>query len=435
MEEIILKLQSTVLCDKHFHTDDIIRPCGGTRKRLKKDAKPFLTSEDIELFSSTKRKEPTFRSSPRKIFRCDETLVDQSHSQEVEEPQKDQTDFEAEYKKLVSENQILRKENLSLEKVLTLKLSNKNSFVQHIMSSDAACNHYTSIPSLEILNSIFEFLDAGTIGENIILYNNQNVKGGCAGRPRTLSPLESFLLTLVRLRRNFDIYHLAYLFSISEGTVTNTVITWINLMYIRFGSVCIWPTRSQVDQIMPKSLKEKFPTVRCIIDCVEFKVSVPSSLFVHKMMYSDYKSHTTVKVLVGIAPGGGFTFVSSAYPGSISDKDIVIKSGLLYPELFEKGDTIMADRGFLIEEYLKPLGVDLIIPSFLKGRDQFKGDEVVKSQQIAAERIHVERMIQRLKCFHIFDRVIPVNMLGSLNQTISVCAFSRASEARAFIGH
>ena len=28
----------------------------------------------------------------------------------------------------------------------------------------------------------------------------------------------------------------------------------------------------------------------------------------------------------------------------------------------------------------------------------------------------------RLKCFHIFDRVITVNMLGSLNQIISVSA-------------
>ena len=44
------------------------------------------------------------------------------------------------------------------------------------------------------------------------------------------------------------------------------------------------------------------------------------------------------------------------------------------------------------------------------------------SQQIANERIHVERMIQRLKCYHIFDRVIPLNMAGSLNQIISVCA-------------
>ena len=31
----------------------------------------------------------------------------------------------------------------------------------------------------------------------------------------------------------------------------------------------------------------------------------------------------------------------------------------------------MADRGFLIEEYVKPLGVQLVIPAFLKGRGQF----------------------------------------------------------------
>ena len=29
---------------------------------------------------------------------------------------------------------------------------------------------------------------------------------------------------------------------------------------------------------------------------------------------------------------------------------------------------------------------------------------------------------KELKCYHIFDRVVPINMLGSLNQIISVCA-------------
>ena len=169
-------------------------------------------------------------------------------------------------------------------------------------------------------------------------------------------------------------------------------------------------------------MKEKYPNVRCIIDCVEFKIETPSSLVLHKMMYSDYKSHTTVKTLVGIAPGGGFTFISNTYPGSISDKEIVVKSGFLNPNLWEQGDIVMADRGFLIEDYLKPLGVGLEIPDFLKGRDQFTIKETVKSQQIANEKIHVERMIQRLKCYHIFDRVLPINMLGSLNQKISVCA-------------
>ena len=52
----------------------------------------------------------------------------------------------------------------------------------------------------------------------------------------------------------------------------------------------------------------------------------------------------------------------------------------------------------------------------------FTEEEVIKSQQIANEGIHVERMIQRLKYFHIFDKVIPLQMIGSLNQVITVCA-------------
>ena len=80
---------------------------------------------------------------------------------------------------------------------------------------------------------------------------------------------------------------------------------------------------------MPNSMKEKLPYVKCTIDCVEFKIAVPSSLVLHKSIYSDYKSHTTVKKLAGIASGGGFTFISAVFPGSISDKDIAVNSGLL----------------------------------------------------------------------------------------------------------
>ena len=171
-------------------------------------------------------------------------------------------------------------------------------------------------------------------------------------------------------------------------------------------------------------MKEKFPNVKCIIDCVEFKIAIPSPspLVLHKLMYSDYKSHTTVKALAGIAPGGGFTFISSVFPGSISDKDITVKSELLNRQMWEPGEELMADRGLTTDEYLTPLGVKLVIPSFLKGREQFTEEEVIKSQQIANECTHHKRMIQRLKCFHIFDRVMPLQMIGSLNQIITVCA-------------
>ena len=82
----------------------------------------------------------------------------------------------------------------------------------------------------------------------------------------------------------------------------------------------------------------------------------------------------------------------------------------------------MADRGFTIKEYTDTLGIELIIPSFLNGREQLCENEVIHTQQIASERIHVERMIQRLKCYHIFDRPISLSMVGTLNQIISVSA-------------
>ena len=79
------------------------------------------------------------------------------------------------------------------------------------------------------------------------------------------------------------------------------------------------------------------------------------------------------------------------YPGSISDKDIVVKRGFSNLNPWEQDEIGIADRGFYIEDYQKPLGIGLGIPSFLKVRDQFEIKEINKSQQIVNKRIHVER--------------------------------------------
>ena len=115
---------------------------------------------------------------------------------------------------------------------------------------------------------------------------------------------------------------------------------------------------------MPESMRAKFPNVHVIIDCAEFEVETPSSLTLHKMMYSQYKHHTTVKSLLGIMPGGGFTFISPVFPGDTSDKEMVQKSGLLTPNLWNRGDGLMADRGFTVHDYVNELGVELILSSF-----------------------------------------------------------------------
>ena len=118
------------------------------------------------------------------------------------------------------------------------KLKSDN-FCDYVLASDKICNHYTGFPSVKILEAILNFLDPGKNGENMVLYNSQLTnEDETRGRKRTLSPMISFILTLVRLRRNFDVKHLMYLFKTSEGTAINTILTWINYMYIKLGSLC-----------------------------------------------------------------------------------------------------------------------------------------------------------------------------------------------------
>ena len=70
---------------------------------------------------------------------------------------------------------------------------------------------------------------------------------------------------------------------------------------------------------------------------------MPSSPPLNSKLFSSYKNHVTLKGLVGIAPSETMTFIR----GSISDREIVERSGFLKLE-FDKGDTVMADRGFTI---------------------------------------------------------------------------------------
>ena len=71
------------------------------------------------------------------------------------------------------------------------------------------------------------------------------------------------------------------------------------------------------------------------------------------------------KVIVGVAPNAVITYVSMLYPGSISDKAIVLESGLLKHLI--PVDMILADKGFLIQDIV-PHRVSVNIPPFLNKR-------------------------------------------------------------------
>ncbi len=214
---------------------------------------------------------------------------------------------------------------------------------------------------------------------------------------------------------------LADRFGVSQSTVSRITNTWINFLYLQFKEIDLWPSKDVILSYMPKSFKDQYPSTRVIIDATEIYVEQPRLPELQQMTFSNYKNDNTYKALIGISPSGAIIFVSKLYPGSISDKELTRQSGIL--ELLEPGDSIVADKGFDIEEYLIPLGVKLNIPPFLRGKTQFDHSEVVVTRRVASLRIHVERAMERIKNFHIYDRTLPVTITGIADRMFFVCCF------------
>lgn len=115
-----------------------------------------------------------------------------------------------------------------------------------------------------------------------------------------------------------------------------------------------------------------------------------------------------------LAVGAEFEFeavVSDLYTGSISDKEIIIQSGFL--DKLSKVDGVMVDKGFLIQDELAARQAHLVIPPLLKKKPQFSEEELDSTRSIANLRIHVERCMERIKNYHIFDRAFPISMADS----------------------
>ena len=270
---------------------------------------------------------------------------------------------------------------------------------------------------VEKFNILYNYLEPGEFCENIKFYNknqanvDEKISANTFASPSFFSPkskpgpkpklkaIDQLFMYLTWLRLGFTLTHTAWLFSTTKSTVTRYIITWSNYLYLKLGSIPIWPSKSECYTSMPQVFKDTYPSTRVIIDCTELFCQRPSSLTIQSSLFSHYKHPVTYKGLVGIAPSGGITFVSELYDGSISDVEIVKRCGILQKELWSDSDSLMAYRGFTIQNLLKPLGVSLNIPAFLQGREQLTMEEVTESQTIAAVRIHVERAIQRVKKF------------------------------------
>eukprot|EP00105_Crassostrea_gigas_P014321 XP_011430934.1 PREDICTED: protein ALP1-like [Crassostrea gigas] len=309
----------------------------------------------------------------------------------------------------------------------------REQFVNRITRSDSAVRKYLGIPSITMLFGIFAILDKVCTklkywsGKNST--SNMNYETSEARKPgpkRKLTKFHEFLLTLLRLRLSVPAFLIGDLFGVSETRVSQVVCTWINYMSQVFKPHLKWPSLQSIKKHMPRSFKQTFPRTRIIIDCTEIFIQKPRTPTAQSQTYSNYKGHNTFKSLVGITPTGAFSFVSELWGGNVSDRYITANSGFL--DLITAGDEVMADRGFIIRDYLLERRAKLVIPPFThkckwgKGK-RLNSGEIQRTRQIAKLRIHVERAIQRLKSYKLLSGILPINLKPIANQILVVAAF------------
>ena len=252
--------------------------------------------------------------------------------------------------------------------------------------------YYTALHTFDLLKTVFELV-------------SKHMSRRFAST--VLTNFQEFCLVLLRLRLNLQEEDLAFRFDIDQSTVSRIIDAWLPLMSHVLENLIIWPDRETLRKTMPECFQEAFGTsVTVILDCFEVFCESASSLLSKAQIFSNYKKHSTVKVLICTTPQGTISHVSLGWGGRTSDKSITNNCGFL--DKLIPGDVVMADRGFDIAEDVGVLRAKVLLPSFRsKDRNQLSSDEVDLTREIAHVRIHVERVIGLVRRkFRILESIL-----------------------------
>ena len=135
-------------------------------------------------------------------------------------------------------------------------------------------------------------------------------------------------MILMRLRLGL-LKDLAYRFGMIQFSVSRTLHKWLPILATRLSFLVTWPRREELRKTLPACFRESFPKCSVIIDCFEISIEKPSDLTARAQTYSSYKSHNTVKILVGITPQGTISHIFKSWGGRVSDVYLRGNCGLL----------------------------------------------------------------------------------------------------------
>jgi len=209
-----------------------------------------------------------------------------------------------------------------------------------------------------------------------------------------LTPLDSLLMTLIRLWRGFALEDIAMTFGVSCSFASKVSYSYIHLQYLQFGRLSgkIFTSRGAKPKFsLPRCLKPS-TDYRVTLDVTSIKIQAPYHYRQQGNTWSSCKSENCVNYKVGYNKCGGTSFVSRCFEGAISDIELFAKSRII--DMLHPNDVILEDKGFTVQHLCDPVGAKVICPPLLGDRERLSAEEELLTKKIAAGRVHVERLMR-----------------------------------------
>ncbi|KAL0811979.1 hypothetical protein ABMA28_009377 [Loxostege sticticalis] len=187
-------------------------------------------------------------------------------------------------------------------------------------------------------------------------------------------PTIDILITLKKIKLNESFSILALHFGYSQSTISRIFSRSVPLIADKLKDLIVWPTPPEIYKKLPISFRSRYSNVVSIIDCFEIQIEKPSNATYQSLSWSHGRA-----------------------------TDVMIVQDCGYLECLPPNQAVMADRGFKdLSCSLEAKRCTLIRPpSVSKSSPSTRDGQVKLSKQIAALRIHIERVISRLREFHM----------------------------------
>ena len=178
--------------------------------------------------------------------------------------------------------------------------------IEEIRESDELVLLHTGLQSVQVFDWLFnEVKDSsmhlqywnGQMQEEMHISDKKR-----RGRERSLKKEEELVISLMKLKLNMNEQYTAFLFSVSESTISRVISTWIPFLSKELQGLIHWPLTEELHLCYPDCFK-KWENVTTIIDCFEIPTEKPSHVEANSQIFSSYKNRPTVKFLLACTPG------------------------------------------------------------------------------------------------------------------------------------